>query len=264
MHIAKKMTIHEFGTEHNDTILMFHPLGVWWDIFEYVIPTLEKEYHLVIPAMPGLDPDRPESTYTSVEDIASEAAKLLIERGQKRIACLFGCSMGGGVVTRMLAEQKIEADCAVIDGGITPYQLPKPLTYLIGVRDWCMLMIGKHASLKALRRMVDPEKFSDDDVAYIRKVFASMSSKTIWRAFYSCNNYSMPQPVPQPPCPVQYRYGEAEKKARAWDIAYIKKTFPTTEFVEVPGQGHGESFTLHPEQFCKDLSGFIKKSKGVK
>uniref|UniRef100_UPI000494074B alpha/beta fold hydrolase n=1 Tax=Treponema pedis TaxID=409322 RepID=UPI000494074B len=93
------MTIHEFGTEHTDTILMFHPLSVWWDVFEYVIPILEKEYHLVIPAMPGLDPDRPESTYTSVEDIAAKAANLLIERRQKRIACLFGCSMGGGVVT---------------------------------------------------------------------------------------------------------------------------------------------------------------------
>ena len=38
----------------------------------------------------------------------------------------------------------------------------------------------------------DPEKYSDDDLQYIKTVLGSMSARTIWRGFYSVNNYSMP------------------------------------------------------------------------
>ena len=31
------LTVHEFGKENQNTIVLFHPLGVWWDIFEYVM-----------------------------------------------------------------------------------------------------------------------------------------------------------------------------------------------------------------------------------
>ena len=74
------MTIHEFGVEDRPVVVMLHPLGVWWDIFEYVIPLLEKEYRLVIPAVPGHDPDRPRDDYTSVEAIADELAEWLLRR----------------------------------------------------------------------------------------------------------------------------------------------------------------------------------------
>ena len=53
------MTIHEFGEKNKDVLVMFHPLGVRWDIFEYVIPELSKHLHVIIPAIPGHDPDVP-------------------------------------------------------------------------------------------------------------------------------------------------------------------------------------------------------------
>ena len=76
----------------------------------------------------------------------------LIERNLSSITCLYGCFMGGGIVTRMLAVGKVDASCAVIDGGMTPYQLWKPLTYLIGIRDFAMVELGKHMSVKSQER----------------------------------------------------------------------------------------------------------------
>ena len=45
------MTIHEFGRDNPKTIVLIHPSLVMWDYFEYVIPFLEKRFHLVIPAL---------------------------------------------------------------------------------------------------------------------------------------------------------------------------------------------------------------------
>ena len=32
-----EITVHEFGKQNSDVIVMFHPLGVWWDVFDRVI-----------------------------------------------------------------------------------------------------------------------------------------------------------------------------------------------------------------------------------
>lgn len=254
------MTVHEFGKGNKELLILFHPLGARWDIFNYVTPILEKDFHLVIPAMPGFDPDAPKTDFTGVERIADETAAWLIKHGHESITCLYGCSMGGAVAARMLAVGKIRIDCAVLDGGMTPYRFWKPLTYLIGIRDFIMLEIGKHMSVKALRSMFDPEKYTEEDLKYIKTAMNGMSAKTIWRSFYSCNNYSMPNPVLPVNCRIAYWYGSDEKKARKWDIAYIRKAFPHVQIVENAGMNHAEFFTLHPKEFCEELSAWIRLS----
>ena len=49
------MTIHEFGTDNDKVIVLIHPAVVMWDYYEYVIPLLEKCYHVIVPALPGYD-----------------------------------------------------------------------------------------------------------------------------------------------------------------------------------------------------------------
>ena len=244
------LTIHEFGQNNAKTIVMFHPLGVWWDIFEYVIPILEKDYHLIVPAIPGHDPDRPESDYTSMQEITDEMTDFLKDNALGHVDCLYGCSMGGGLVIKLLSEGKVKTDLAIIDAGMTPYQLPKPITYLIGVRDFLMTMMGKYASIKMLGSVFDPEKYSQEDLLYVKKVLNSLSARTIWKGFYEANNYTLPEDIVRPDCRIQYWYGDEEKDARGWDMEFVKKTFPNVEFVENTGQNHAEFFTLHPEEFC--------------
>lgn len=66
------MTTHEFGIEHLDVVVLFHPNCVWWEVFNLTIPTLSHKYHLIIPAMPGHDIELPDTDYTSVEEIAED------------------------------------------------------------------------------------------------------------------------------------------------------------------------------------------------
>lgn len=124
------MTIHEFGQVHDEVVVLVHPSVVMWDYFEYVIPLMQDRYHLIVPALPGYDTEN-SSDFTSVEEIAEELADWLIAHGHRSIACIYGCSMGGAVVTRFLADRKVKVSSAVIDGGITPYQLPWIVTRCI-------------------------------------------------------------------------------------------------------------------------------------
>ena len=94
-----------------------------WDYFEYVIPILQKRFHLIVPAIPGYDEDS-EGDFSSVEQITAELERWLTNKGIRNVACVYGCSMGGSIVIRMLANNHIKMENAVIDGGITPYRIP--------------------------------------------------------------------------------------------------------------------------------------------
>jgi pimeloyl-ACP methyl ester carboxylesterase len=252
------MTVHEFGTENIDTILLIHPSVVMWDYFEYVVPLLEKNYHLVIPALPGYDEDEPRD-FTSVEEIAAELAGWLNEQGYRSLDLVYGCSMGGSIVIRMLADGKIHIKNAVIDGGITPYELPRFFTVFIAVRDFLMVCMGKWGGRKLLMKVFSADEYSDEDLKYVEKVLDFMSYKTIWRTFDSCNNYKMPNPVPLPEGYVEYWYADAEEKARAWDIAYIKKKFQNAHFVKLERIGHGGMASTQPQKMANRLTNLLKQ-----
>lgn len=146
------MTFHEFGTENQKIIILIHPSLVMWDYYEYLIPLLESKYHIIVPALPGYDEGMTES-FTSIEQIAEEMEDWLIQQSFSNIECVYGCSMGGAVVIRMLADNRITIQNAVIDGGITPYQLPRVITRIIALRDFLMVSMGKIGGLKLLEKV---------------------------------------------------------------------------------------------------------------
>lgn len=244
------MTIHEFGTENEKVLVLIHPSLVMWDYFENVTPLLKSYFHLVIPALPGYDPDS-SGDYTSVEQIASEISDWLLSHGHTEICGVYGCSMGGSIAIRMLTDRRLHIQSAMIDGGITPYQLPRILTRIIAVRDFLMIYMGKLGGIRLLEKAFSADEYSEDDLQYIADVLRMITARTVWRTFDSCNNYTMPDPVTTGCRNIEYWLAETEIKARKWDIAYMRKHFPDTKFRRFRSIGHGGLAVLQPDKFAK-------------
>ena len=243
------LTYHEFGTENKRVVLFIHPAVVMWDYFEYVIPLLEKDFHLIIPALPGYDPDR-KGDFTSIEEIAAAIERWLKDKEIPEVECVYGCSMGGAVVAKLLSNNVIRFEHAVMDGGITPYQLPWLITRFIALRDFIMISMGKLGGIKLLEKAFSTDELSEEDIRYEAKVLKMISYKTIWRTFDSANSYEMPKRV-ETDCPfIEYWVADAEEKDRKWDIAYIKKAFPNTHFVRIKNVGHGGLAPFHPDKLA--------------
>ena len=246
------MTIHEFGAENPDAVVLIHPALVMWDYFELVIPLLSDRYRLIIPALPGYDEAVP-GDFTGVEQIASELADRLVELGCPSISCIYGCSMGGSIVARLLADGRVRTQSAVMDGGITPYELPWLATRLIAIRDFLMVSIGKLGGVKLLKKAFTSDDYSEDDLKYIERVLKHISAKTVWRTFESCNNYDMPEEI-RTDCPhIEYWYARTEERARKWDIAYIRKHMPGTVFRVFEEIGHGGLAVLKPALLAAEI-----------
>lgn len=248
------MRIHEFGKQNEKVIVLIHPSAVMWNYFEYVIPLLEKDYHLIVPALPGYDEKRPDEDFTSVEHIARALVRWLDKKDIDTIDVLYGCSMGGSIVLKVLADHRITVKNAVADGGITPYELPWLVTRLIAIRDFLMISMGKIGGLKLLEKAFSTDAYSDEDLKYLADVLHFMSYKTIWRTFESCNNYLMPKGIISYSGHLEYWYGDQEEKDRTWDIRYVKQHFPDARFIKLENCGHGGMASLHPQELAKKLS----------
>lgn len=247
------MNIHEYGKDNEKVIVLIHPSLVMWDYFEHVIPLLENDYHILIPALPGYDQENPSDDFTSVERIAEKLIEVFIKNKIDAIDVLYGCSMGGSIVLKMLSTQKILVKNAICDAGITPYDLPWIVTRSIAVRDFLMICIGKIGGLKLLEKAFSTDEYSEEDLKYIVNVLHFVSYKTIWRTFESCNNYSMPSKIPAYRGKLQYWYGEKEEKDRAWDIKYVESIFPHTEFIKLKNRGHASMASLYPQEMAERL-----------
>lgn len=219
-----------------------------WDYFERVIPLLEKSYHVVVPSLPGYDFET-DSDFTSVEEIARELNCWLKDNDIKEVDAVYGCSMGGSVALLVALGQSVPIKHCIMDGGITPYQLPWIVTRMIALKDYLMMMIGRAGGVRLLEKAFATDDYSSEDLQYVAEVLKHSSRKTLWRTFDSCNNYKIPSPIPSLSPHIHYWYADGEEQERKADIAYMKKFFPKTEFTVLPDLGHAGLVLLQPERF---------------
>ena len=255
------MNIHEFGKENAETILLIHPSVVKWDYFESVIPLLQKKYHLLVPALPGYDFEN-DSDFTGVEQIASELNHWLKAEGYTELHAVYGCSMGGSIALLVALGQQIKIKHCIMDGGITPYQLPWIVTRFIALKDYLMMMIGRAGGVTLLEKAFATDDYSKEDLQYVADVLRHCSRKTLWRTFDSCNNYKVPEPVSKIETWIHYWYAKGEEKERKQDINYMKSRFPQTEFEILPELGHGGLVLLRPALFVEMICKLEKNRNG--
>lgn len=247
----------EFGRENKKTLILLHPAVVFWDYFSLVIPYLEKEFHVLVPLLPGYDETNPKKDYTSVEEIADGILLSLRERGIEKVDMLYGCSMGGAIALRLLARDGERFSGAIIDGGITPYPYPWILTRFIALKDYLLIAIGKIGGLKLLQRVFRTDSYTEEELQYIVRVLRFISRRTIWRTFDSCNNYSMPHGIVNTGACIEYWCADSEVSERRADLRYMKKHFPKTRFVLLHGIGHGGMAPKRPKELARRISGFL-------
>ena len=246
------MKIYEFGKENPECILLIHPSLVTWDYFERVIPLLEKHYHLLIPALPGYDLND-DSQFSCVEDIAIKLADDILDKGINEIKIIYGCSMGGSIALRMAADKKLKVKNYILDGGITPYQLPWILTRFIALRDFIMMAIGKLGGEKVIIRAFSSTQYSEEDLKYVANMFRHCTYRTLWNTFDSCNNYRMPMEITHFDGNVFYWCAQKELKARALDIKYMKRFIPDTVFKVFSGMDHGDMALFYPKMMVQEF-----------
>ena len=255
------MQILEHGQAHTQTLLFFPCTAepVW--AFMQTIARLSQTWYVFQVVFDGHQPEDP-GDFVSVEQTVDEVTGHLKKCGITRLDAAYGCSLGGACLTRFLALGEIPVRCAIIDGGITPYQFCYPLRKLVLARDILSFKIAAN-SRKVLERAFPPERFTlpgqDPVKEYdaIEAYLKTYSDRTIRNVFRSGNNYDLPRSPAANGTNIAYWYGEDEKKDRKNNIRFICRYFPQIQLRTFPNMAHAELVILHPEEFCRYADAFL-------
>ncbi|MBQ7982700.1 MAG: alpha/beta hydrolase, partial [Clostridia bacterium] len=185
-----------------------------------------------------------------IEEIAAETEAYLESRGLEEIDTVYGISMGGSIVIRLLAGGRLHIRHAVIDAGVTPR--PIPAAYLYAVRDFGFMMALKN-SLTVLSAWVPKEKYGEALFMRLCTVMKNTSLRTVWNNFFSCNTYSLPQTPAVTDTVIAYWYGSREAFRCARDRRFVRRYFPAVTETKIPGCNHAEFVMLQPQKFAEML-----------
>ena len=251
------MRVLEYGKTNRKTLLFLPCTAEPEWAFTASVTLLAQDYHVMQVVYDGHGETGED--FVSVEHTVEEIINWLHEHGISSLDAAYGCSLGGACLTRLLAGGEIKVAQSIIDGGITPYQMPALLCRLACLRDFLgfKLLAG---SRKFLEAAYPPEKYTlpghDPVKEYdaMEKYLKSYSDRTIRNIFWSANNFSLPEKPAQMACRLVYWYGEAEKKARRNNIRFIEQYFPQVRTCSIPNMEHAELVIIHPEEFYQRVT----------
>ena len=152
------MRILEHGQGREKTLLFLPCTAepVW--AFEKTVALLAQSWHVFQVVYDGHAPSYP-GDFTSDEQTVDEITDYLRAHGVTCLDAAYGCSLGGACLTRLLALGELPVKRAIIDGGITPYQLPYLIRKLLLARDMLSFKLAAN-NRKILEAAFPPERFT--------------------------------------------------------------------------------------------------------
>ncbi len=257
------MRVLEYGREHEKTLLFLPCTAEPEWAFTDSATLLARDYHVMQIVYDGHGETGED--FDSVEVTVDEVTDWLKDHGITHLDAAYGCSLGGACLTRLLALGKIPVGHAIIDAGITPYQMPLLARRFVCLCDYLgFKLVTKNR--KDLERFYPPERWTlpgrdpvkeYEELALYLKTY---SNRTIRNIFWSANNYELPPEPVKADGSIDYWYGEEEKRARRRNIRFVRQYFPQVRTRAVPGMDHAELVMIYPREFYRRVMRSIRNA----
>ncbi|MEU0870711.1 alpha/beta fold hydrolase [Nocardia brasiliensis] len=139
--------LNYYRTGSGEPLVLMHPVGASWRIWEPIIDTLAQRYEVFAIDLPGFGDSKP-LAHTTVDTLADSVAAFIAQHGLER-PHLAGNSMGGLIALTLGARGLAESVTAFSPIGF----------WSTAGRVWCQQALGNSARLARLIRPALPTVF---------------------------------------------------------------------------------------------------------
>ena len=249
------MKFHEFGKQNETSVMLIHGLATTWDrSFDKVIPLLAANFYVIAVGLDGHDPEE-KTNYISGEQEAEQVEDFIQNKLGGKIDVIYASSLG--CITALLTayRRNVLVRNIILDGtaDMSLGMFNKPASKLAG---WFgeRVLKGKINWFLKLGG-ITPEMLGE-------LLYTGISRKTLENAFYDAASLFRHLKKMEPYDGVRLAcWNGANEKLAAKGAKKIRKAFPKGKDKLFEGFGHGE-ILLHPEQYCKELQGFLDGDSG--
>ena len=221
-------------------------LGVSYEIFVPLVNLLENDFQIIAVEVDGFVLGK-HSRFTSIDDQASQIIDYVKANHNGSLDCVYGLSLGGKILSRMMERNEIVIDHAVMDAApLLP--LPKcmvgPLRYLQCFNVWTCYHWTK------FWRFVFHSHYFDVLLDECKKVYPYGGTKAVLDGYKSVYTNKLQSINGND---IHYWHGTKESFVAKPQVKHLKRLSPNVNVEIFKKMNHGQFLIDCPEEIAKRI-----------
>ena len=226
-------------------------LGVSYEIFIPLISILENDFHIIAVEVDGFVLGK-HTHFTSVDDQAIQAIDYIKKNLGGHIDCVYGLSLGGKILSRMMERNEIIIDHAVMDAAPLlplPKWLVGPLRYYQCFNVWTCYHWTK------FWRFVFHSHYFDVLLDECRKVYPFGGGRTVLDGYKSVYTNKLEEIHGKD---IHYWHGTKEAFVALPQVKHLKGLYPEVRVEVFQDMNHGQLLVDFPAEIAKRIIDMMK------
>lgn len=240
-----------FGPKQAESILFLHGGGMSGWMWEDQVEVFKKEYHCIVPDLPGHGRNIASSPF-SITESAKEIATVIQNHTSEKKAHIVGLSLGAQVALQLIATSPELVDRALINSALVrPFAINKMTTLMLKMT----LPLARSRSFARIqaKSLGIPERHFE---AYF-KDSREISPDTFIEVMKENASFGLPSGLKEAKTMALILVGEKEKKIMHRSAQDVVNTMPHGQGYVIEEVGH--AFNLEdPERFNRILHAWLQ------
>lgn len=245
------MKFHVYGIENTPSLMLLPGLGVSYEMFLPLISLLKDRFRIVAVEVDGFILGE-YSNFTSIDDQAGQAVAYVKEHMNGCLDCVYGLSMGGKILSRMLERDEVIIKHAVLDAAPLlplPGWLVGPLRYYQCLNVWtCYHWTG-------FWKWVFHSHYFDVLLDECRKVWPYGKGRAVLDGYKDIYTHKLESVADTD---IQFWHGTKEAFVAKPQVKHLQALHPDVRVEVFSGMNHGQLLADRPQDVAARIIGLIQ------
>lgn len=247
------MNFVSFHKANSPTVMLIPGLGVSYELFLPLIELLKEQYSIIVVEVDGFILGR-HTRFSSIDDAASEIIRYIQKEYAGRIDLIYGLSMGGKILSRLLERNEITIKHAVMDAAplvALPPWLVGPLRYMQACNVWSCFHWEK------FWKWVFHSHYFDVLLSECKKIYPYGGIRSVLDGYKSIYISTLQNIHGDD---IHYWYGSKESFVAEAQVKHLLRLHPATKVTVFSGLNHGQLLIDYPEEVAKRIDSIVNSA----
>ena len=247
------MNFVRFDKDKCPFVMLLPGLGVSYELFLPLIELLKDRYSIIGVEVDGFILGK-QTRFSSIDDQASQIIRYVHENYSGKIDCIYGLSMGGKILSRILERNEIVVEHAIMDAAplmALPRWLVGPLRYMQAVNVWtCFHWEG-------FWKWVFNSYYFDVLLGECKKIYPYGGVRGVLDGYKSIYTSTLHDIHGED---IHYWYGSKESFVAKAQEKHLLGLHPSSKIEVFDGLNHGQLLIDYPEEVAKRIDKIVKRA----
>lgn len=244
----------EFVTVHKTDapkVMLIPGLGVSYEIFKPLVELLQGRYAVVAVQVDGFTIGR-HSSFTSIDDQASQVIDYIRRECDGCIDCLYGLSLGGKILSRILERNEVVVRHAIMDSAPL-LALPR---WFVGPFGWLQCVnVWSSCRMRGFWSWVFRSRYFDVLLDECCKVYPWGGCRAVLDGYKSVYTNTLQTISGED---IHYWYGTQEAFVARAQAKHLLLLYPTARVEVFRNMNHGQVLIENPEEVAARIVSIVE------